>query len=404
MRFYAIFFLYLSLAFGQTINVSDINHSNALIPSTEQNISFESLFNFSKDTNQTDENYTNQEDNNLTQKVEKKQNIFISYKEAPTKIFVGQQFSLKVKAVVATQNFDLIKDRVMPQKGIVVLNTDQNWTEQSESIYEKTFYLRASESNATFPQIYFELYKDGNLTSSQKFPNLPLNIIKLHSDKYFSNIIATWLDIPKVKTTRFDDQNLMVVLEIMAKNANLKDFNLSYIKRGGIDSFVDNFPISRMYYYAIVPNRTNKLVFKYFNIKQNRFIKKTVNIVLSDEDISTQSDLNPQDGSFNLYKNIFYGAAAIILFLIFLKRRKIVYLLFFIILIVLFFLGITPLRSIKIVKDAKVYILPTRNSTIFYITPKILEAKKLNTRENYIKIILPNGKIGWIKEKNVIKN
>jgi hypothetical protein len=405
MRLIAVFILLTSLVFGYTINVNESAQERTATDTTETNIStqkqIQTAFEELGDENITDTNYTQNSEADTTNQ---KQNIFISYKETPQKIFVGQQFSVKVRSIVATNDFDEMKNRVVPQENIVVLNSDENWTKTSDAIYEKTFYLRAKENNATFPQIFLELYKDGNLTSSQEFPPLELNIINLHTDKYYSDVIASWLDVLKVKTTKFDETNLMVVLEIVAKNANLKDFNLSYVTRGGIDSYVDNFPVSRIYYYAIVPNHTDKLIFKYFNIKQNRFIKKSVNLVLSDEEISTQSDLNPQDSSFNLYKNITYGTVALILLLIYIKRKRVVYLLFFIILAVLFFLGINPLSSIKIAKNSKVYILPMKNSTIFYVTPQIIEAQKLNTREDYIKVILPDKKIGWIKEKNVIND
>ena len=404
MRFFVIFIIYLSCAFGFTVNISNSNRSNTLPLAVEQNISSNKIFETPVNINLTDENYTNSQEQNKTDDIGQKQNIFLSYVETPTKIFVGQQFLVKVKSIVATQNFDQIKNRVVPQKDIEVLNIDENWTKKSDSIYEKTFYLRAKKSDATFPKIYFELYKNENLISSQEFPDLPLNIINLHTDQYFSNVVASSLDILKVKTTKFDEQSLMVVLEIVAKNANLKDFRLPHISKGGIDSYVENFPMSKIYYYAIVPNYTNKLSFNYFNTKQNRFIKKTVRLVLSDEEISTQSDLNPQDSSFNLYKNITYGVVAVILLLIYFKRRRIIYLISFIVLIVLFFMGINPLRNIKIAQNTKVYILPTKNSTIFYVTPKTVQVKKLNTRENYIKIILPNAQIGWIKEKNVINN
>ncbi len=404
MRFFVLFALYTSIVFAYTINVSDNNTTKALKPASEQNISLISLFEPPADENISDENQSAYLDENSTQEKEQKQNIFLSYIDTPGKIFVGQQFSVKVKSIVATQNFDEIKNRVIPKSNIEVLNIDENWTKKNDSIYEKTFYLRAKENNATFPQIFFELYKDGNLTSTQEFPNLPLRIINLHTDRYFCNVIANWLDILKVKTTKFDESSLMVVLEVVAKNANLKDFKLSYITRGGIDSFVDNFPISRIYYYAIVPNHTDKITFKYFNIKQNRFIKKTVDLVLSDEEISTQSDLNPQDSSFNLYKNITYGVLAVLLLLIYFKRRRVVYLLFFIVLIALFVSGINPLRNIKIAQNSKVYILPIKNSTIFYVTPEIIRAQKLNSRKNYIKVILPNGQIGWVKDKDVINN
>ncbi len=378
MKLFLSFIFFTSLIFANTINVSERNTSDS---------SFQVI-----------------NDKNTLNPVENKQKIFLSYENTPSSIVVNQQFSIKVKSIVTTQNFDKIKNIISPQKNIKILNLDENWTKKDNYTYYKTFYLRATKKNAIFPIIYFALYKNKKLIASQKFPDIKLNIIALHADKYFSHIVADSLDIVKVKTTKFDEKNLMIVLEIVAKDANLKDFKLSWVIRDGIDSYFDNFPISKIYYYAIVPKYTNKFIFKYFNIKQNKFIKKTIDLVLDNEDISTQSDLNPQDSSFNLYKNIAYGSLSIILLLIFFKRRRIVYLLFFIILIILFFSNINPLTNIFISKNSKIYILPTRNSTIFFVTPRKLKVKKLNKRENYIKIILPNGKIGWVKEKNVINN
>ena len=343
------------------------------------------------------------EENN-TQKAPEKQTVFISYTKSPDQVFLGEQFSVKVKAIITTDNFNEIKNSIIPSPNINILNRDDNWTKKSDYEYEKIFYARAEDTNVTFPQIYFELYKDGNLTYSQIFPNLPLKVIKLNSNAHFSNVIADWLDIVKVKTTKFDEYNNMVVLEIKAKNANLKDFKLSWVIRDGVDSYFDNFPISRIYYYAIVPKYKDKFVFKYFNIKQNRFIKKSINLVIDNENISTQSDLNPTQSSFNLYKNIAYGTLALILLFIFIKRRRVIYLLLFIVLAVMFYLNINPLSTIKIAKNTKVYILPTKNSTLFYSTAKVEAVQKLNTRGDYIKVILPDKKIGWIKEKNVIKN
>ena len=391
MKLLLSFIFFTSLIFANTINVGTGN-----IPYNNLEVVNNKIT--------PDSNTTVLDDKNISAPIEAKQNIFLSYEKPPSNIVVNQQFSIKVKAIVTTQNFDKIKNRIIPQENLKVLNSDENWTKQDDYIYYKTFYLRAKENNATFPQIFFELYKNDKLVASQKFPDVKLNIITLHTGKYFSNIVANSLDIVKIKTTKFDENSLLVVLEIVAKNANLKDFKLSWVIRDGIDSFVDKFPMSKIYYYAIVPKYTNKFVFTYFNIKQNRLIKKSINLIINDEEISTQSDLNPQESSFNLFKNITYGSLAVILLLIFFKRRRVVYLLFFIILIVLFFSNINPLRNIFISKNSKIYILPIKNSTIFYITPNKMKVQKLNKRENYIKIILPNKKIGWVKDNNVIKN
>jgi hypothetical protein len=65
-------------------------------------------------------------------------------------------------------------------------------------------------------------------------------------------------------------------------------------------------------------------------------------------------------------------------------------------LIGLFVYNKNPLNSIKIDKGAEIKILPTEKSTIFYITNRTIYAQKLDSKDSYTKILLPNGKIGWI--------
>jgi len=89
---------------------------------------------------------------------------------------------------------------------------------------------------------------------------------------------------------------------------------------------------------------------------------------------------------------------------LFIRRKRVIYLIFLILLSVYYFIDTNPLNSIKISANTKVQILPTENSTVFYVTPRVLYVQKVMTREKYIKIILSNGKIGWVKEKNVLKN
>ena len=63
-----------------------------------------------------------------------------------------------------------------------------------------------------------------------------------------------------------------------------------------------------------------------------------------------------------------------------------------------------PIIKVEIAKDTKVSILPTKNSTIFYIAPSIQEVQILNKREDLIKILLPNDSVGWIKNEDIIEN
>ncbi len=352
------------------------------------------LFGYENDINSTDSNIS----------TIKKDTVFLSYTKKPDRVFVGQIFSLEAKAIIAEKEFDEIKTEILNDNGFDILNLDEKWKWYSDEVFFKTFYLKAKESNATFPDMEFKLYNFGTLIASKKFPKIELKIVNLNSDKYFCNVLAQSLEILKSKTTTFNENSVITVLEIKAKNANLKDFKLSWVDRDGIDSYKKDTPYSTIYYYAIIPKDTKIFKFTYFNVKKNRFVTKKVDIIIDNEKISTQSELNPQKNSFELYKNIGYILVGSILLVLLLKRRKIVYFILLCLIIAIFIYSFNPLNDIKISPNTKIRILPTKNSTIFYVTKKTVYAQKLGTRKDYIKVILPNGKIGWIKDKNVIEN
>ncbi len=108
---------------------------------------------------------------------------------------------------------------------------------------------------------------------------------------------------------------------------------------------------------------------------------------------------------FEKYKKI----AAIVVFVIFLlifiwKRYKIVLFLTIISLITAVLYNLP--NSTGIVKpDSFVYILPTKNSTIFFKVDKEEKVEVLQTKNGFIKVLgVDNGFIGWIKEESFETN
>jgi len=56
-------------------------------------------------------------------------------------------------------------------------------------------------------------------------------------------------------------------------------------------------------------------------------------------------------------------------------------------------------------KDSFVYILPTKNSTIFFKLEENQKVEVLNTKSDFIKIMgIDNKFIGWVKEENFEEN
>ncbi len=342
--------------------------------------------------------YESNETNSNTIGQAKAQSIFLSYEETPSKIYVGELFAIKVKAIIANDDFEEITNTFQDSQNIEIINPDAKWQWFSDNIFYNTFYMKANDINSKLPTLNLNIYKDSYKIDSGKLKGPTPNIIKLNETKYFSGVIAKSLKIKKNKTTHFDDKNFIVVLEIEAQQANLKDFSLKWVTRDGIDSSSSNLPYFKIFYYAIVPNYTKNFIFTYFNSVNNKFEKFSIPIVVTDDKISTQIDLNPAQSSLRIYKDGAYGFIGLILILLFIRRKKKAYIIFLIVLIGLFIYDKNPLNSVKIDKGSNIKILPTKKSTIFYTTQRTLYAQKLNERDNYIKILLPNGKIGWIND------
>lgn len=218
------------------------------------------------------------------------------------------------------------------------------------------------------------------------------------------SVIASSLKVNKYKTTQFNDKNHIIVIEMEAKDSNLGDFKLNWVQKDGIDSFQDNLPFFKIFYYAIIPNYQKNFVFSYFNSEKNDFEKISLPIVVDADEVSTQIGLNPKESSLQAYKNGFYAFIILSFVVLFIRRRKFIYILLIVALLLLIFYDKTPINDIKIEPNTKVKILPTENSTIFHTIDRPMYAERLAVKKEYIKILLPNGKIGWIKEKSVIKD
>lgn len=338
----------------------------------------------------------NANETNSSTNLPKLQSIFLSYEEIPQKVYVGEVFPIKVKAIIANDDFEELSTSLQDGEKIDILNPESKWQWFSDNIFYNTFYIKAKNTKSKLPNIQLNIYKNKQQTDSAIIEATHPSIIQLNGTKYFSNVIAQELKVKKYKTSQFDDKNYIVVLEIEAKQSNLEDFKLTWVTRDGIDSSVNNLPYYKIFYYAIIPNYIKKFDFTYFNSNKNQFDKISMPIMLSDDTVSTQIGLNPAESSIRIYKDFTYLICGLFLILLFIRRRKLIYIIVLILLVILFLYEKNPLNSIKIEKNTQIKILPTEKSTVFYTTNRILYAQKLDTKDEYIKILLPNGKIGWI--------
>ena len=64
-----------------------------------------------------------------------------------------------------------------------------------------------------------------------------------------------------------------------------------------------------------------------------------------------------------------------------------------------------PNQNGVIKTDSYIYILPTKNSTVFFKTKKDERVEALEKRENFVKVLgVDSDFIGWVKEESFEKN
>lgn len=196
--------------------------------------------------------------------------------------------------------------------------------------------------------------------SSQLSPSLIRYSEIGKSDERFSNIIADNIILKAYKTKQYNNNSALTIIDIDAINSNLEDFKLKNVEEQGLSNLKEWEDIQNLVYYFVTPIYQKNLTFTYYNTKTNSFKDVKVPLVLQNELVSTQTDLNPNDSTFEKYKKI----AAIVVFVIFLlifiwKRYKIVLFLTIISLITAVLYNLP--NSTGIVKpDSFVYILPTK--------------------------------------------
>ncbi len=92
---------------------------------------------------------------------------------------------------------------------------------------------------------------------------------------------------------------------------------------------------------------------------------------------------------------------ALLFAILFFKTKKFYYIILSAITIIFLFYTQVPITKVNVPANVALRILPMQNSTIFFRTDKPLEVDILLKKEHYTKVLLPNKKIGWIKNEDL---
>jgi len=328
--------------------------------------------------------------------------IFLSYYEKPNRIYENQVFSITLRAMVGRDDFDSIETYFFPSSSVQILNPDTNWERKSDVAFHATYHIKANGPYVNLPKIRVSLMQEGITVESEFLSETAIDVVTLNHDSKSSKLVAESLHVKRYKTSRFDDTRLIMVLEMEGIRANFQDFKLDGFHKQGLDSLDGEYPNQRAFYFIVFDDHLTKIQFRYFNLQNNHFNPIELPVILDEDDLSTQTGLNPKESPFEFYKNITIGVAIVIFIIFFTIRRKGFYLILALILGGYYIYTKSPFSMITISKDSRLRIVPTDKSTIFYTTNKDMLVERLGAKDSYIKVLLPTGEIGWIKEENVL--
>ncbi len=329
--------------------------------------------------------------------------IFLQYESYPKRIYLNQHFVIRLKAIIVTDQIKKFQTHFLNGEGIKIINPNSKWKRIDAHTYRSEIYLKALKPKATLPTIEV-VASNNNEQFHEKIAPQAVKLIALKENPLFSHIIANDLQVISHKEKRYDNQSILVLMEINATLSNLEDFHLSYVEREALDAFEEHLSYQKVYYVAVVPRYQKIFKFKYFNHRTNRFHKVSFPIILEDATLSTQLGLNPKKSKFFIYKVIALLLASLFFGLLYWRYRNLLFLI--LALLILGYTFVTKIFTphITIPKGINIRILPTHNSTVFFKTSKPVDAKILLHKEGYRKILLPSGKIGWIKDDDLTKN
>lgn len=326
----------------------------------------------------------------------------LSIRNIPKKIFKGQKFSISLNAYIANENFDAIQTEFLNQENIEILNKESSWVLKETGLYSNTYYFVATNEIYRMPTISMKLFNSGALYASASISPERIKFVDIGpKPSFFSNLICDDLKITSVKTKEFDEKNNITVIDVKTVNGNLYDFRVKNAIDQGIDNIKENNEISEMTYFVILPKGTAELEFDYLNSTENSYKKIIIPLSVTDDAVSTQTDLNPKDSSFYFYKIYLYIFIIVFLIAFFLYKRK-RFAIYLVVLPLYLLYDLTLNNDSGILKkDANIYILPTQNSTVFKTVDEDVKVEIINKHQDFVKVLFPDRQIGWAQKHDI---
>ncbi len=306
-------------------------------------------------------------------------NLIIQYPNLKKEYYNSQIIDLQIKIITPKEtNLTFIPP----------FESEMNITRQNNLIYTADIKYKNDGEIKKFFIVSSNIYKE--ITLNELYKSVPLEKIK-----DFCNVLADNLKISNIISSKYDKTKNMLSFTIEAKNANLKDFTL-HTK----DENLTVVSPDKATFFTLIDNNIKNLKFYYFDTLIDNYKKTEIPINIKEETISTQTNLNPEENTLFTPLNILSLSIIAFLIIIFLVYQKIWLIIPPLLLTGFLIYNNLPKGDAFLNRGTKIYILPTKNSTVFYESPIGTKVKILKKTKNYTKIQFQN-KIGWIKNEDL---
>ena len=231
---------------------------------------------------------------------------------------------------------------------------------------------------------------------------IPISPLKDRED--FCAVLAADMKIKHHQVSNYDEKHHLVTLSVEAFEANLEDMKLNQAEEFGIEHLKRENAKVEAEFYVVVPETQKTLKFTYFNTIKKQYVFLDVSVELADATVTTQSDLNPTEDSFEKLKKYTFITLVLFFFLMFLLKRDFFYLVLGVVSLITLLTFYIPHKQICIKQGAPLYILPTQTSTMSTKVDEKFEAMLLGERGEFKKVEYKKGIIGWIKNEDLCEN
>jgi hypothetical protein len=319
------------------------------------------------------------------------------YSYIPKKVYQNQLFSVTVICLsecnkeIPQFTFDSMSNiQPLSDEPLMVHNGD-------ESFY--TFYFKASKSDMRIPRLFIN---SQNTDLSLDPQTVSLGSLKIRDD--FCGVLAADMKIKNSQVSNYDEKNHLVTLSIEAFESNLEDMYLDNVLESGIEHLKRNNAKVEAEFYFVLPDSAKEIKFTYFNTIKNQYIYLKTHIELTNTMVTTQSDLNPKEDSFELLKKYMLMFLFGFFLLMFLIKRDFFYLILAVISLITLLTLYIPHKKICVKQGAPLFILPTKTSTMSTKIDNELNTVLLGEHGDYKKVEYQEGIIGWIKNEDICEN